>query len=71
MVFIGFGCFSRFWVGLVVVALVGMSGKGGNVWFSLLVDIKIQFLLINLSLSGYSFDILGRRYMFIKEFKGS
>ena len=38
MVFIGFGCFSRFWAGLVVVALVGMSGKRGNVWFSLLVD---------------------------------
>jgi hypothetical protein len=26
--FIGFGCFSRFWAGLVVVALAGMSEKG-------------------------------------------
>ena len=35
------------------------------------INIKIQFLLINPSLSGYLFDISGRRYMFIKEFKGS
>ena len=28
MVFIGFGCFSRFWASLVVVALEGMSEKG-------------------------------------------
>ena len=28
MVLIGFGCFSNFWASLVVLALVGMSGKG-------------------------------------------
>jgi hypothetical protein len=28
MVSFGFGCFSRFWASLVVVALVGMSEKG-------------------------------------------
>jgi hypothetical protein len=36
MVLIGFGCFSRFWASLVVLALVGMSGKRkifGCHWF--------------------------------------
>ena len=36
MVLIGFGCFSSFWVSLVVLALVGMSGKRkifGCHWF--------------------------------------
>ena len=49
MVLIGFGCFSSFWASLVVLALVGMSGKSkifGCHWLLFFANFCICFVIV-------------------------
>ena len=49
MVLIGFGCFSSFWASLVVLALVGMSGKSkifGCHWLIFFANFWICFVIV-------------------------
>ena len=49
MVLVGFGCFSSFWASLVVLALVGMSGKSkifGCHWLIFFANFWICFVIV-------------------------
>ena len=49
MVLVGFGCFSSFWASLVVLALVGMSGKSKIFcchWLILFANFWICFVIV-------------------------